>query len=636
MASFAADGKEGAWIGIDLGTSNCACAVWDSTRGRPKLLQLRTIARPRKGKVGRIVPSCVLLQSKSIMGSNSTVGFPALELLENSSTSGDQDTAVLKACVTSIKRLVGATNGSSDQEFIQLLPFDVHEEDDGSLSLSVVPMENSATGTTIQVTPLEILTTILTSIRIASDHYLAKYTNKKKLQVPGSSTTTTNCAVGVPAHFGTKQRQLMKQALKLAGFTGHVSTITESTAASMAYGLFVSVPVEKHVLVLDMGGGTTDVTVAKLSPSSSGNAANDQSNNFSVVATDGDQRLGGDDMDEAILQLALQRFKKTLSSPLTRQERRQLLIRCRKCKESLCGTEEDKAVDSYKVVWNKENTTIITQADFNITMKPLIDRVQSLIRQMVPRVTGDKNKTSIDEVVLVGGATRVPAVQAMLKIEFPSIPDLCSSLSAEGAVAQGCAIQAAIKSGLVPLSELKSAMMLDALPHAIGVMLPGGDDDDDANYVPILQKDAQLPAMGYATFTLANIHQPGVTVVAVEDVGADVPLERIGEFNFLLRRLTKDQFQQMKGDGRTVDIGMTMATSGEFTVSIFDENDTEHLRKKQKFQQQNNGGGEIGFDEIEDDAVPTILIVACAFLFFVYVGVKLAFHDPGEGGDEII
>eukprot|EP00545_Synedropsis_sp_CCMP1620_P003152 CAMPEP_0119022808 /NCGR_PEP_ID=MMETSP1176-20130426/28779_1 /TAXON_ID=265551 /ORGANISM="Synedropsis recta cf, Strain CCMP1620" /LENGTH=264 /DNA_ID=CAMNT_0006977747 /DNA_START=33 /DNA_END=824 /DNA_ORIENTATION=- len=263
-------------------------------------------------------------------------------------------------------------------------------------------------------------------------------------------------------------------------------------------------------------------------------------------------------------------------------------------------------------------------------MKPLIDRVQNLIRKVVARVVmkdddGRTTKTTMDEVVLVGGATRVPAVQTMLRKEFPSIPDLCSSLSAEGAVAQGAAIQAAIKSGLVPLSELKSAMMLDALPHAIGVLLPDGK-----TYVPILEKDAQLPAMGYATFTLADIHQSGVTVVAVEDVGVNSPLERIGEFNFLLRRLAKDQVLQMKGATRTVDIGMTMATSGELTVSIFDENDPEHLRKKQKFQRHKNGGGEIGYDEkeIEDDGVPVLLIVGCVVLFFVYIGVKLAFHDP--------
>lgn len=606
MSSYttaAQDGKEGAWIGIDLGTSNCACAVWDSTRGRPKLLQLQEIARPRKGKVGRIVPSSVLLGRGDIQLADkgrATVGFPALQLLEQ----GD-DVDVVNACVTSVKRLVGATNLRDDADFLGSLPFEIFEEDDDSLSLSVVPLGSTKP---IRVTPLEILTAILMSIRLASDLYLARYTRKKNLQVPGSSTSATNCVVGVPAHFGLRQRKTIEQACRLAGFVGHVSTITESTAASMAYGLFVSVPAVKHILVLDMGGGTTDVTIAKLTPNEE----------FSVVSTDGDRRLGGDDMDDAILQLVSTRLGIVPSS----QERRALLVACRKCKESLCGTDEDKPVDSYKITWTKNQSTVLTQSDFNESIKPLVDRARSLIERVV-----QSSGVVIDEVVLVGGVTRVPAVQQMLQREFTSIPELCTSLNAEGAVAQGAAIYAAIKSGMVPLSELRSAMMLDALPHTIGVLLP-----DQLSYVPILQKNTQLPAMGYGKFTLASIDQKGVTVIAVEDVGDS--LERIGEFTFLLRRLLGNELSQMNGK-RTVDIGMTMEPSGEFVVSIFDENDPEHIRKKQKYQRQQ--GGEIGFEKkVQDDGVPTVLIIACTFLFLLYVGVKLAFHDPEEGGSAML
>ena len=605
MSSYtvAQDGTEGAWIGIDLGTSNCACAVWDSTRGRPKLLQLQEISRPRKGKVGRIVPSSVLLGRGDIQVADkgkATVGFPALQLLER----GD-DMAVVKACVTSVKRLVGATNLRDDAAFLGSLPFEIFEEDDDSLSLSVVPLGSKKP---IRVTPLEILTAILMSIRLASDQYLARYTRKKNLQVPGSSTSTTNCVVGVPAHFGLRQRKTIEQACRLAGFVGHVSTITESTAASMAYGLFVSVPTVKHILVLDMGGGTTDVTIAKLTPDEE----------FSVVATDGDRRLGGDDMDDAILQLVTKRLAISPSS----QERRALLVACRKCKESLCGTDEDKPVDSYKITWTKDQATVLTQSDFKEAIKPLVDRARSLIECVVQR-----SGVAIDEVVLVGGVTRVPAVQEMLRLEFTSIPELCTSLNAEGAVAQGAAIYAAIKSGMVPLSELRSAMMLDALPHTIGVLLP-----DQVSYVPILQKNTQLPAMGYAKFTLASVDQKGVTVIAVEDVGDS--LDRIGEFTFLIRRLLGDELNQMNGE-RTVDIGMTMEPSGEFVVSIFDENDPEHIRKKQKYRRQQ--GGEIGFEkEVQDDAVPTVLIIACTLIVLIYVGVKLAFHDPEEGGSAIL
>ena len=601
--SAAGDGKEGAWIGIDLGTTNCACAVWDSTRGRPKLLQLNDIARPRKGKVGRIVPSAVLLGRGDALISDrtkATVGFPALELLE-----AGHDAAVVKACVTSVKRLVGATALQDDTDFLESLPFDIFEEDDESPSLSVIPLDCSKA---IQVTPQEILTTILTSIRLAADQYLAKYTRKKNLQVPGSSTFATNCVIGVPAHFGQRQRKTIEKACRLAGFTGHVSTIIESTAASMAYGLFVSVPAVKHILVLDMGGGTTDVTIAKLTPNEE----------FSVMATQGDKRLGGDDMDDAILQLVAKRLN---ISP-SHDERRGLLLACRKCKESLCGTDDDAPVDSYKISWTNGRSTVVSQLDFHEVIKPLVDRARDFIEKVVSR-----SGAAIDEVVLVGGVTRVPDIQTMLQSVFPSIPEFCSSLNAEGAVAQGAAIQAAIKSGMVPIPELRSAMMLDALPHPIGVLLP-----DKVSYVPILEKYTQLPARGYATFTLASVQQRGVTVIAVEDIGDS--LERIGEFTFLLRQLSNDELQTMNG-ARTVDIGMTIEPSGEFVVSIFDENDPEHLRKKQRYQQQR--GGELAFDdEINDDNLPTILVAACVVLLVLYIAAKLAFHNPGETGSVII
>jgi molecular chaperone DnaK (HSP70) len=596
----AKDGKEGAWVGIDLGTSNCACAIWDSTRGRPKLLQLREISRPRKGKIGRIVPSAVLLGQGNLKigGVKARVGYPVLQLQEQE----DSD-VVLKACVTSVKRLIGTA--IEDKEFLAAFPFDIAKEDDGSISILVTPLGSSST---IRLSPLQILSIILTSIRLASEEYLGKFISKKKMKVPGSTYNVVNCVIGVPANFGQRQRHLFEQACKLAGFTGHVSTITESTAASLAYGLFVSVPVEKHILVFDMGGGTTDVTIAKLTPDE----------DFTVLATQG-ERLGGDEMDEAILEIVL--FKLQDLQP-TSQDRKRLSISCRRCKERLSGTDEDMPVESCSVVWDGR-TVFINQEEFNNALKPLINRARNLVRTIVKR-----SGHSIHEVALVGGATRVPAVRQMLLKEFPSIPDLCVSLNPEGAVAQGCAIQAAIRSGLVPLSELKSALMLDALPHPIGVLLP-----DHSSYVPILEKDMQLPAMGYATFTLSDVRQPGVTVVAVEDVGNT--LEKVGEFNFLLHRLSDEEYEQL-GGLRTVDIGFTMQTSGEFIVSVFDENDPEHLRKKERYIRQQ--GGEIGYDEKRTkagEAIDKTLILACIILFVLYIAAKLAFHEAEVVDDAI-
>lgn len=583
------DGIEGAWIGIDIGTTNCACAVWDSTRGRPKLLQLQDIARPRKGKIGRIVPSVVSCQNneKVPVGSSGhgLIGFPALMMLE----SGDED--ALKASVTSVKRMLGISLTNADHKYIEILPYDILEEEDHSLFLSVVPIGSAES---IKVTPLEILTSILYSIRLTSAQYLSKFIGKKNMKIPGSSNCISNCVIGVPAHFSKRQRDLVEQACRSAGFGGHVSTCTESSAACMAYGLFVSVPVEKHVLVLDMGGGTSDVTISKLLPGGG----------FAVVTTAGDNFLGGDDFDQALLVLILGKMNVDLST-LSKENIRKLLLSCRKCKEQLCGNEETKPVDSYEVKWN-DVTISVTQDEFNNEITPLVERIRGLVKKAVHR-----SEVSIDEIILVGGSSRIPLVQRMLHKEFPSVPELCKSLKSEGAVAEGLAIQAAIKSGMIPLSEIKSALMLDTLPHPIGVLLP-----DRVTYVPILEQDSPLPATGSTSFTLSDVHQAGVTVVVVEDTGDD--LECIGEFNFLLRRLNGCDLERLKGK-RTVQIGLTLDTSGKLIVSIFDENDPEHIQKKKHIS--NNVG-------LQEDSVPSSLIFMCFFLFLLYLGVKLAFHDP--------
>ena len=644
----AEDGSPGAWIGIDLGTSNCCAAVWDATRARPKVLQLHGLARPRKGKTGRVMPSALLLGE----GSWQDIGVRVKTLVGHDAVKRMEETGSVKAFVSSVKRLIGESvptitmttttattpDGAATQNDAfgkDSVPMIGTEFIDGKLTIRVQPLDQDET---VNVVPEQVLRLLLESIRQAAEVYLMKNTRKKKLSVPGGSTPVTvgttqvcNCVVGVPAHFGTQQRALVIEACRQAGFSGHVSTLTESTAASMAYGLFVSVPTTKHVMVLDMGGGTTDVTISRLSK---------EDNNFVVLATKGDRRLGGDDMDEALLRLILDRASAsdgTASSlPYVDDEKRSLMLRCRKAKEALCGTDDDPPSQSVSVE-HKDTTITIDQADLEAAIRPLLGRV----RELVTSAMSQCDDVPIDEVVLVGGATRVPALQQLLKSVFPDIPDLCMSLDAEAAVAQGTAIQAAIKSGLVPIAGLKSAMMLDALPHTLGVLVPGSETD----YIPILAQDSVLPAMGYATFILADPNQAGVTVHAVEDTG-DGTLERVGEFSFLLRRLSDDQLKQLGGT-RSVDIGFTMEVSGKLIVSIFDENDPEHVRKKQRYQaakagnpvdSQGDKDGRSGGStmNVDNEEVPIGLLVGAVVLFLLYVIAKAAFHQAGESSGSIL
>jgi len=255
-------------------------------------------------------------------------------------------------------------------------------------------------------------------------------------------------------------------------------------------------------------------------------------------------------------------------------------------------------------------------------------------------------KLRMNEVVLVGGGTRVPSIRAMLGDKFPppTPPELCYSIKPEAAVAQGAAVQAAILSGCVPRHELRSALMLDALPHTLGVLVPSDrKSSHDEAYIPILQKDMTLPAMDCSTFYLADINQPGITVVAVEDVGDDFPLQRVGEFTFLLRKLP-DEEKASLGGRRKIQVGFTVEQSGKFIVSIFDEHDPDHLAKKRRYLEAKRKAGELAgdYEAVGEESTREktkeeyFLNIAIALMIIVYFAVKVVFAGPPEEGARIL
>jgi len=307
----------------------------------------------------------------------------------------------------------------------------------------------------------------------------------------------------------------------------------------------------------------------------------------------------------------------------------------------------------------------LSREEFEEAISPLLDRAGAVLDEALRSYarTADVplDEALMDEVVLVGGASRTPAVQSLLRSRFPppTPPDLCTSIDPEGAVAQGCAIRAAALSGLVPKHELRNALMLDALPHSMGVRLP------DGRFVEILRKDMPLPAMGYATFEMADAEQSGVTVKAVENVGEGggtgggegKDLRDAGEFNFLFRRLTDREKDALGGRRRTVDVGFTVKEDGAFVVSVFDHTDPEHQEKRRRYiaskKRERQAEGKLGAadesesgdkyeasvgEEPKGDTASTaeeaLLIVACFIVILLYVGARLAFSeapDPDEG-----
>jgi len=666
---------KGLWIGIDLGTSNCACAIWDSNRGRPKWMRLQNLApKQSNGKVGRIVPSAVLVKEggdedalwQDICKWNSdadlspptfVVGQTAMANLQEQLLNDDkqQQCQVIK----SMKRVLGVcyTNKLKDldPELRESLPFELEETKDGEW---VVPIKWGKEQV-LYLQPVHVAAVLLQAIREAAKVYLKRAIPKKKLSVPGydkEALEICNVVVGVPAYFGHVQRQAVEEAARLAGYGGHVSTLTESTAAAMAYGLFVAGggggKEKKAVLVLDMGGGTTDITIAHMNNNNNNSSSSDAPDQkFSVILTDGDSRLGGEDMDQALFELVLKKTASGTEVPrLTAQQRQQLLRSCQQAKELLCGDvdHDDPPADSATVQvpsTTTNNTVELTLQDLVQAIQPLLDRTALLMERTLKRYEDKTNASSvIAEAILIGGATRVPALREMLKQKFFTDIELCTSVNAMSAVAQGTAIQAAILSQQVPLHELRSAMMLDTMPHAIGALLKSGEEE---RFVQVLARDASLPAVGFGTFYVNDLDQKGVTVATVERIEQDnhqSMYQPLGDFTFLLHRLTEPQRDAIMEDKehpglRPVDIGMTLGIDGAFQVSIFDPNDPDHRRKKKLLQKMKQDATEPGLldyvqaaADLKDDGMTMeetklIVVVFALFVFYILVKVLLSKED---------
>jgi molecular chaperone DnaK (HSP70) len=653
----------GIWIGIDLGTTNCACAVWDSFRGSPKWLRLpNNVAAPQhNGKMGRVVPSVVRWVRTEGNGTANHVLVGAAVYDDN--VKFTKNGSILQ----SVKRLLGKSYNELDLQWLKTLDFDVippnplSTDSDNNSNKSVrLVARISGSDTRITTTPEDVLSLELSALRNASQAYLDRYRVKKQLHVPGCDTKRPanvstasgssilhplirNVVVGVPAHFSHRHIRLVEDACRKAGFEGHVGTCLESTAASMAYGINMQESLQQAtILVVDMGGGTTDITIAthkkngsnKLDEQSAQRYAWDNGSMYSsyqVLVTRGDEALGGEDIDQAIVDFCMKRSSSSMDNGLDVPH---LRSKCRQAKEALCRAKDPSTFET--IVFGKTKERIVISQDvFEEILQPWLHRAYDLILKAKADLEDSVSKSQIDEVVLVGGTTRIPAIRKMIQEIFPTV-QLCTSQNPMSSVAQGLAIQAAIISKQVPIHELKNALMLDCVPHAIGVELPGG-----RGFLEIIPRNAPLPAQGRATFVLADKYQAGVSIRAVEEVGVDryEPMTREA-FTFLLRRLTPMEFSRLKE--RSIIVGMSVDVDGKFIVRIFDENDPEQVLRKERFENEKDRqdvDGEIGyindliFAESGMRAEQVVLSLALLGVIVVYILVKLSFHDALENGD---